>query len=213
MYSSGHHATVHEIRDPRWFDVEKKHRAEWGRRADLVREESSVWMKQTEGMLLFYTHRIANLLFPKNTITVTGAAMHGCTTRLFSKIAPVPTEHATFSKDIPENCQLPKTSRCFCDDCKKHRHFHEENKLQEKAAMKAKEMHAWGLSPESGDCTDYCMTKDGDIVFFELGIKIERTESSLLDSGNSELQDRILPLVKRFKALLLEQEKAAFLMR
>ncbi len=162
MFSKGFHAQVYDI-------TSETDEHLWVTRADLVRAEHSMVNASLEARRLFYSHRIAHLLFPKNTIEVTGARMEEGCTMLYSKLAPVPIEHAAYSMDT---IGYKKESTCLCDACSKHRQFHSENRLEAKALQTARTMEEAGIWVPSEDSTDYCMSHSGDIIFFEHDISV-----------------------------------------
>ncbi len=201
LYAEGCNADVYSMHD--------KH--EWRTHfptADLVREGRSSWSTRVDAKLLYYTHRIAGLLFPGHFIDVTGARMQGGCPQLFSHKAPVPREHTPYSNHSYKITQ-PKRSGCDCDDCKTHREFHASHQLANRAAEFLERSKEIGIYPEANDITDYCETAEGKLIFFELGIAHRRCKEALLRGQHPDLQnvERVLPLLDRLGALEAERKE------
>jgi len=222
-YSNGFYSEVYRV------SPEQKL---WFPRSDLVRLDSSSdknWFAR-----LFYRHKIASLLFPNNFIEVVGAQVDpwernfiyelqiGDTTvkglrdrehRLFSKMADVPGEHSKFSSHISLSSKGRKVSICKCGDCIAHKEFHSTNDLEEKARRISAHMMKIGIMPPFTDLSDYCLTKEGNIIFFEIGSfeekKLEMHLSSLGEK-RSENEETALRLLKRFNVLHEESRRIAF---
>ncbi len=201
-YASGSNADVYAMHD----------RHEWRRHfptADLVREECSSWSKQVDAKLLFYAHRVAGLLFPGHFIDVTGARMQGGATQLYSRRADVPEEHATYCNDIVALPMRAKHSSCSCEQCARHRAFHESQDLQKKAWLLAERLFEYGISVPTSDCTDYCQTSAGKVVFFELGLNHHNCSHRLEQQPIAcrATQEHVLHLLKRIECLEQERRK------
>lgn len=200
-FSNGLNADVYRVADKSWG------MGYWKPRADLIREEGSAHAKRMDAKILFYGHRIAHLLFPENTIEVTGATMQGGITQLFSRIADVPPEHAQYSKDIYRMGMEPKHSACKCEACTVHRNYHAANGLVQKAGETAKVMAEFGIYGHSSDITDYCMKPNGEIVFFELDVMPRKTEERVRAS-NLAVRDDVLRVLQRYQELKAQRQAA-----
>lgn len=193
MFSKGFHAKVYDI-------TSKKEEDLWVARADLVREEDATASASLEARRLFYSHKIVRLLFPKNTIEVTGARPKGGSTLLYSKLAPIPSEHAVFSKhsEIHEGNQI---FECGCEACAKHTLLHSKNEFQDKAEDIARKMNHAGIVVPLSDPTDYCISDAGDIIFFEHDFIIQKIEDFIRANSNQSIGDKLLRLLERYKKL------------
>jgi hypothetical protein len=138
---------------------------------------------------LFIRHKIAHNLFPNNFIDVVAVANKLATppepisrtryqTTLFSRLAPVPAEHAIFSAHYAEitkasfdNYYNPKNApKCICLICQEHFLFHKTHKLAKRADIVDQGIFDhFGIHVPTTDPTDYCLTPRG-ILFFEIEI-------------------------------------------
>ncbi len=194
MYSKGYHAQVYKIED-------KTTASMWGE-AELERHEKSNSEHGANAKLLYYGHKIAHLLFPNNTINVTGARMEEGSTILYSRLSTVPEEHAIYSMHSRVEGK-DKVSDCPCEPCTKHRKFHEENVKKQEVLRTAKSMNASGIWVPREDPTDYCKSTEGHIIFFEHEISTYACENSLLYRLSSE-QERLQKLIERYNQLMNE---------
>lgn len=155
------------------------------KKADLVRIEDTfdyLWFER-----LYIAHKIASLLYPDNFIQVVGAANRpisldgkpGYHAELYSKLAPIPPDHAIFSAHFAVTTKPALADRyhhhnnsnpphCECRTCFDHVNFHEQHKLRSKATQ----LHIDSLTHSCislpyDDPTDYCLTSNG-LIFFEI---------------------------------------------
>lgn len=167
--------------------------------------------------LSFYRHKIASLLFPENFIEVTGTTKDSASsTAIYSKIAPVPPEHAVYSAHIrcveialnkyPYGLWINKRSLCQCESCISHRNFHNLQNLASKARSLAKNIAKTGILVPSNDRSDYCLDSKGNIVFFEIdGFESVRLRDYLDFSKNhTQGQSRASRLLERYERLLVK---------
>lgn len=202
-------------------------------RADLVRIEGSI--DKNWAAKLFYRHEIASLLFPNNFIEVIAAQVDPWDDgllessfldsqefkkakerehRLFSKIAEVSSDHATFSSHMnfgTSGDEIIKLSNHNCEGCKIHRKFHKSKNLEKEATKVALDMQKIGINPPINDPSDYCLNAERNIVFFEIdefdGDKLHKYLSSLVTPNENE--KKALSLLRRFISLR-EDSKARF---
>lgn len=228
-YSNGFHSEIYRLNPKQklWFPS-----------ADLVKIDESTdknWFAR-----LFYRHKIASLLFPDNFIEVVGAQVDpweknlvhetrmGEATfrepkqrihRLFSKMASVPENHAVFSEHMDINFgtgssdrESEKVSLHDCVHCKSHREFHRLSDIKQKAIDIASPMQKIGILPPSQDPSDYCLTREGNIVFFEINdFDEEVLEAHLSSLSNpNEMEERVLVLLHRLNELHKDSRLAAF---
>lgn len=182
--------------------------------ADLVRITNG----DNKFMRIFYMHKIAQLLFPGQFINVIGARivtrkslegeerqpLDAIRNFLYSQQADVSSEHATFSAHMDIGGP-GKVSLCRCGNCASHREFHHSNALAERAYADSFLMKAIGIMPPNyGDPSDYCLTREGKIVFFEIeflnGERLKNHLSSLRRPNPNE--QKALALVRRYNKLL-----------
>lgn len=167
--------------------------------ADLVRTESSI---SPNCKRLFYMHKVASLLFPRNFIEVVAAReINSFSTRLYSRLADVPEEHAIFARDCFKPWGQEKRSICECRPCEEHRHFHDDHDLQQRAFELAKELQEWGIYVEYTDITDYCLDqKTGEIIFFEVFVDIGACRERISRQAGEESL-RVQSLLDRLQVL------------
>jgi hypothetical protein len=175
-YSSGFHAKVFNVSPEQKFLFPQ---------ADLVRVESCddpFWFQR-----LHKRYKIAELLFPEHFIEVVGSQIippepvigqsEGFDGRmttyherrdqlLYSKLAPVDTNHAVYASHIILNKGRFKESVCTCVTCKDHRHFHKRHDLARKAERFNDRIKHCGIKVPDCDPSDYCLGPNG-IIFFE----------------------------------------------
>lgn len=209
FYSKGYHAEVY------WVNPQEKLLFPG---ADLVRVNNplrrrSLWVpgiiegRKEYARLLFYKHKIAQTLFPGNFPDVVGARTEGededRTDALFSRKANIPDEHSTFSAHIIVNDQREKVSACLCSSCVSHRAFHRSNALFERAIKTSTSMEMIGIRPDYvRDPSDYCLTKEENIIFFEVKINVAELERHLSSLKSLSFNEReALVLVKRYNEL------------
>lgn len=228
-YSHGFHSEVYKVdkQQKLWFPL-----------ADLVKIDESAdknWFAR-----LFYRHKIASLLFPYNFINVLGAQVEpweknlidevtiGKTTlrerkrrvhRLFSQMASVPANHSVFSEHMDINLDIAvgdkkaeKVSLHDCVDCKSHREFHKSNDLEKKVIETAFPMQEIGILPPIDDPSDYCLTTEGNMIFFEVNEFDEEVLGKHLSSlkNPNEMEEKALRLLCRFNELYKDSRLAAF---
>jgi hypothetical protein len=180
IYSSGACSEVYKL-----TDSEKRLFPE----ADLVKivdDKDRFWFAR-----LFYRHKIAHLLFPDNFIDVVGATVNpqgpdlseeikifdksyfsavDREHRLYSKLAKVDPEHATYSNHmrlVANNSGVFKKSICPCSVCESHREVHEKMHMEEKAMHFGRNLSSIGLGLPWDDPSDYCLSGE-NIIFFEI---------------------------------------------
>lgn len=208
-YSHGGHASVFRL---------GSHEQVWIPRANLVRVENTDFplaFKQR-----FYAHRIASILFPDYFIDVHGARreeVHWPLFRmkfnnsLYSTEAAVPKEHAIFAKHTTFNAEseeldwtvhIEKVSTCKCTNCKNHRQFHKDQKLQEQARYMFRCFADKGIIPDN-DLTDYCITEKGNILFFEVDFINANLLRPFLESikNPNQRQKHALRILNRYQKL------------
>lgn len=130
------------------------------------------------------------------------------THRVFSKLADVPSGHATFSAHATrtiKHAQLsgynPNPHRLHdCEPCNAHADFHTEHGLYKKAREFDWRVHIeekMGLWFPNEDPTDYCLTRDGKLIFFELGGMYEPDVRAYLErqAKLTETQAQAFPLL------------------
>lgn len=190
LFSKGMHAKVHPIAEQEKILFPQ---------ADLTRLEFSD--RPFHHKLLFYKHRIAQLLYPDQFIEVVGAmakAKPDCGNAfvkdhlLFSKKAHVPAEHAIFAAHMEIDERGPrrlKRSMCACSVCDSHRKFHRDHDIAMKAFVDSSEFHRRGITVPWDDVSDYCMSYKGKILFFE----IEGLDYRVLQNNVDDVED---PLVR-----------------
>lgn len=61
-----------------------------------------------------------------------------------------------------------KYCSCTCEACITHARLHEERNLVELARHDANIMEEAGIKVPKGDPSDYCLTSEGKIIFFEI---------------------------------------------
>lgn len=143
--------------------------------------------------------------------------------KLFSKMALVPATHAVFSEHMDINMDISsedggsdsrseKVSLHDCADCNSHRVFHISNGLEQKAMDIAPPMQKIGIHPPTHDPSDYCLTKEGDIIFFEVqNFQEEQLETHLSSlKSRTENEETALRLLKRFDALYKDSRRVLF---
>jgi len=215
IYSSGACSEVYKL-----TNSEKKLFPE----ADLVKidtDKDRFWFAR-----LFYRHKIAHLLFPNNFIDVVGATVdpHGPDLfdehklfdkpyfsavdrehRLYSKLAKVDPEHATYSnhmKLVTKNGGVFKKSICPCSICSGHREVHETRYMEEKAKHLAANLSPIGLGVPWNDPSDYCLSGN-DIIFFEIDHFEEKVLLKHLTSVDNPTSEQIasIKLLNRYGEL------------
>lgn len=211
FYSKGFHAGIYEVssQERLWFP-----------HADLVRlDKPRMAGDKNRFARMFYSHKIAQILFPNNFINVVAARVDrdkdsdkyrttSRTNMLYSQKADIPIEHSTFSAhmELPYRA-FQKVFSCRCSDCTSHRAFHLSNALAEKAEEVSIPMGKIGILPAySGDPSDYCLTGQGNIVFFEIDVFNDKALGeylSSLENPNSREKEALV-LINRYNELLSE---------
>lgn len=135
---------------------------------------------------LYLLHQIAQTLFPPHFIRPVGYTtdinrVNGLLQsllgkpyrfehRLYSQKAPVHPGHAIFSKHmrlLETDYGLVKAMTCLCHTCLEHINLHRTLRLKERASIARSRMEVIGLHPDDEDQTDYCLSRDQEILFFE----------------------------------------------
>ena len=142
--------------------------------------------------------------------------------RLFSQMAHVPENHAVFSQHItvvgPDSIGNERNDRTQekvslhdCVHCKAHREFHKSNDLQEKAINSASPMLDIGILPPIHDPSDYCLTEEGNIIFFEIDNFDEEVLGKHLSSlkNPNEMEENALRLLRRINELFEDSRLTA----
>lgn len=210
LYSNGANAVVliPEIEDAVRFP-----------NADLMRVDQSAdkhWFAR-----LYYRHKIAKLLFPKHFIEVVGAQISledpndkeydhpAYPFALFSKDGQVDPEHAVFSSHMRTSITEGKVSSCKCIPCVDHRKFHLENGLAIRAVEVYDETSKTGIIPAYQDPSDYCLSSDESIIFFELDgfdkLAVGKYLQSIENPTNAQIQ--AMEYLGRFNALYQQSRR------
>lgn len=161
-------------------------------RADLVREEEAQAPRHFQ--LMFYAYKIPYTLFPQNFVEPVGSQADqftrtrrlgglrrlsglfdllgtGSTFLIYTRMAPVPFEHAQYAADmevkkgkkVPHNCTL----------CQKHHDFHEERVNRDIFWQRVKQIEEAGFTLPIGrsgrpfDHSDFCFDSQDNPIFFE----------------------------------------------
>lgn len=213
-YSSGWNARVYRSK--------KGHLPLCG--AEVVRETGG----DQDFRAWYYKLMIASLFFPQNFIEVRSARLLSQKEyryrRLdhppyagYSQLAQVHPDHAKFSLHMTEY-KGSKSGFCNCRVCSRHRKFHLEHQLEERATSIRSEVSKAGISVHYNDPSDYCLETElrqikigklalttkrqsGDnLVFFE----VDYIEPNILQEylsmpgEDEENRQRALGLFKRY---------------
>lgn len=209
-YSSGYYAKV--------FHVDRRRELRFPQ-AELVRREVTsdrYWFAR-----LFYTHKTAKLLFPDNFIDVV-AAQKGWGKRnpesdlmefrptLMSKVAYVDTDHAVFSLHMDQENYGGKISLCKCGACQAHRTFHKDNNLEVLARRTRDDIAPSGIYVPSDYLTDYCLSRDAKIIFFEIdGFSPESLRHYIEHYvGSPSIRNQIGDYLRRYRVNLERSQKS-----
>lgn len=179
-------------------------------------------------MVTFLDLKIASLLFPNHFIEIIGMELIKTSAklenleafhverRIKSKLAPIPPEHAIFTKHLKENLNFfLRGLICDCAVCQAHNNLHnlqlEENINIDRAAW---EIRNAGIYVPTDDPTDYCLGPKG-VIFFEVDLVIPSQLRNYIHSLNSrEIADQTENLLHfqqelRFGASLKESLERA----
>lgn len=179
-------------------------------KADLIRTETKKDPHQY--MRLFYAHKMAHLLFPRNFIEVVGVtAKHddACVTEyhrtssLFSRKAAVADDHAIYAAHMGVRKGGQKSSTCDCATCASHHEFHESDELTMRAMDLAVDYFPTGIFTPWDDGSDYCLAGD-DIVFFEIeGFRHSQMREFLPTIEDAVVRERMSCLLDRYEQYYL----------
>lgn len=205
-FAEGFHAAVYPVGD-------KERLRGRAARADVVRKENHE--KLFYFAELFVKHRLCYLLFPEHFINVvasstmrsglecisyfdwdTGLPMHN----LYSVKANVPIAHAHYGTVLTGGIIGPKRQTCPCAECAEHKRVHVKHRSE------VDELHRTlldcGIEVPYNDGSDWCVTQEGNIVFFEIDvIDLSRLkqyiESQDIDAGTRKEIDRLIQAMEK----------------
>jgi hypothetical protein len=153
--------------------------------ADLVKRFTST--KEKDALKEYYSLKIAHLLYPDNFINPVGATslerpgklrafshgIFGKSSRyshsVYTQQAATPLEHATFSSHFTyDETQRFKVQECTCSVCIGHELFHNQFDLRGRATEFAYQLEGVGIYIPYKDQSDYCLDRNGNLVFYEV---------------------------------------------